>query len=308
MTRTYDRQQLALEIAAALGGSITFQVLAAAMKDCDPRIVSRVLANLETAGALTRFRVVGGHGLKVWLTTRAHGKGEKAGIKAFTTSGNLCMPPKEWWHDQLAARFTLLFADSPDHALLEHEIRRWDQAGLSRLADGVFCYTYSHESKQFEVVATEVETSRKTGQSGGWAKLAASMIDRANGAGEMVPPWRKRVEATVVIAPWTYMRAIRAMVRRILEQRWKRGHDGPIETSVLAEVWWWWIDVDKPNSSGLLMSAIDDRTEESGFFGYREKQQRRTKDPVRQGRAIRAHQEKNVAELRATMSAGGQSA
>ena len=143
MTRTYDRQELALGIAAALGGSITFPVLAAAMRDCDPRIVSRVLANLEAAGALTQFRVVGGHGLKVWLTTQAYGKGEKAGIKVFTVSGGLCMPPREWWHDQLAARFTLLFADSPEEALLEHEIRRWDQTGLSRLADGVQTRTLS---------------------------------------------------------------------------------------------------------------------------------------------------------------------
>ena len=306
MTRTYDRQELALAIAGALGGSITFQVLAAAMRDCDPRIASRVLANLEAAGALVRFRVVGGHGLKVWLTTQAHEQGEKAGIKTFTTNGSLCMPPREWWHDQLAARFTLLFADSPDHALLEHEIRRWDQAGLSRLPDGVFRYTYS--SDQYEIVGTEVEISRKTGLNGGWAKLAASIINRANGTGEVVPVWGRRVEATVVIAPRNYMRAIRATTRRILERRWKQDHQDPIDNSVLAEVWWWWIDVDEPNSSGLLMSAIDDRTEESGFFGYREKQQRRTKDPVRQGRAIRAHQETNVAELRATMSVGGQSA
>ena len=296
MTRIYGRQELALGVAAALGGSITFPVFAAAMKDCDPRIVSRVLANLEAAGALIRFRVVGGHGLKVWLTTQAYEKGQKAGIKVFTVSGGLCMPPREWWHDQLAARFTLLFADSPEEALLEHEIRRWDRAGLSRLPDGVFRHTYS--SDQYEIVATEVETSRKTGLNGGWAKLAVSIIDRSNGAGEMISTLGKRVEATVVIAPWSYMRAVRAKVRRILEQRWKLGHDGPIETSVLAEVWWWWIDLDKPHSSGLLMSATDDSTEESGFFGYRALQQRRIRDPVRRERAIRAHQERNVAKLR----------
>ena len=296
MTRTYDRQELALSIAAALGGSITFPVLAAAMRDCDPRIVSRVLANLEAAGALIRFRVVGGHGLKVWLSTQVYGKGEKPGIKTFTIKGGLCMPPREWWHDQLAARFTLLFADSPDYALLEHELRRWDQAGLSRLADGVFRYAYSDD--QHEIVATEVEISRKTGLNGGWAKLAVSIIDRTSGAGEIISTWGKRVEATVVIAPWSYMKAIRRKVRRILEQRWKQGHDGPIETSVLAEVWWWWIDLDKPNSSGLLMTALDDRTEESGFWGYDALQERRAKDPVRRERAVRTHQARNIANLR----------
>lgn len=295
MTRIYERQELALGITAALGGSITFPVLAAAMKDCDPRIVSRVLANLTAAGALACYRVVGGHGMKVWLSTQAYGKGEKAGIKVFTVTDSLCMPPREWWHDQLAARFTLLFADSPEEALLEHEIRRWDRAGLSRLADGVFRHTYSGD--QYEIVATEVETSRKTGLNGGWAKLAVSIIDRSNGAGEMISTWGRRVEATVVIAPWSYMKAIRARVRRILEQRWRRGHDGPIEMSVLAEVWWWWVDLDKPHSSGLLMSATDDSTEESGFFGYRALQQRRARDPVRRERAIRAHQERNVARL-----------
>lgn len=302
MTKTYCRQELALEIASCLGGSITFQVLTAALKNCDPKTASRVLSNLEAAGALKRFRLVGGHGLKVWLTTQAHGKGEKAGIKAFTTSGNLCMPPPEWWHDQLAARFTLLLADSPDAVLLEHEMRRWDQLGLSRLSDGVFRYTYSPTSNQYEVVATEVEISRKTGLNGGWAKLAASMIDRMNGAGEVVSAWHKRVEATVVIAPWPYMKAIRARVRHILERRWKQGHDGPIETSVLTDVWWWWIDLDKPNSNGLLMSAIDDRTEESSFLGYDALQQRRSKDPVRQERAFRAQLARNATILEAKSS------
>lgn len=94
------------------------------------------------------------------------------------------------------------------------------------------------------------------------------------------------------------MKAIRAKVRRILEQRWKRKNDGPIEKSVLAEVWWWWIDLDKPNSSGLLMSAIDDRTEESGFWGYDALQLRRAKDPVRRERAVRKHQARNVTDFR----------
>lgn len=302
MTKTYCRQELALVIAACLGGSITSKLLAAALKDCDPRVASGVLKNLVAAGALTKFEVVGGHGLNVWLTTRAYEKGAKAGIKNFTTRGKLCMPPPEWWHDQLAARFTLLFADTPDVALLEHEMRRWDQSGLPRLADGVFRHTYSPESNAFEIVATEVEISRKTGLNGGWAKLAASMIDRMNGAGEVVSTWHKRVEATVVIAPWPYMKAIRARVRHILERRWKQGHDGPIETSVLTDVWWWWIDLDKPNSNGLLMSAIDDRTEESSFLGYDALQQRRSKDPVRQARAFRAQLARNATILEAKSS------
>lgn len=281
MTKTYARQELALEIAAALGGSITSKVLATALKNCNPRTAYQILSNLKAAGALAQFEVIGGDGLNVWLTTRPYEKGQKAGIKAFATKGKWCMPPKEWRHDQLAARFTLLFADSPDVALLEYEMRRWDQAGLPRLADGVFRHTYSRATNEYEVVATEVETSRKTGLNGGWAKLATSMIDRMNGAGEMVQAWQKRIEATVVIAPWPYMKAIRAIVRRVLERRWKQRHNGPIDTSVLTDVWWWWIDLDKPNSNGLLMSAIDDRTEESGFCGYDALQQRRAKDPVR---------------------------
>lgn len=296
MTKTYERQELALAIAAALRGSITHQVLAAALIDCDPSVAYGVLANLVAAGALVRRQVVGGNGLSVWLTTQAYEKGEKAGIKAFATRGNLCMPPPEWRHDQLAARFTLLCAGSPDTALLEHEIRRWDQAGLPRLPDGVFI----HKCK---VVATEVEISRKTGMNGGWAKLAASMIDRTRGAGEKVPVWHARVEATMVIAPRPYMRAIRAVICRTLAQRWNKEHEGPVETSILAKVWWWWIDLAKPNSGALLMNALDDRMEESDFLGCDAWQEERTKDPVRQERALRMHRARKVAKLRAKLLA-----
>lgn len=303
MTKTFERQEMALAIAAALRGSLTHQVLAAALKDCDPRVAFKVLANLEAAGALKRFRVVGGRGLRVWLTTQAYEKGEKAGVKNFTTRDNLCVPPKEWWHDQLAARFTLLCAGSPDTALLEYEIRRWDQAGLPRLPDGVFLNSYSHSTSQCRVVAIEVERSRKTGVNGGWARLAASMIDRRYGAGEEVPVWHARVEATMVIAPRPYMQAIRAFICRTLARRWNKEHEGPIDTSVLAKVWWWWIDLDKPNSGALLMSALDDRTEESGFLGYDAWQEERTKDPVRQERALRIHQARKVAKLWAELLA-----
>ena len=303
MSKTFERQELAMALAVALHGSLTHQVLAAALKDCDPSVAYKVLANLEAAGALKRFRVVGCRGLSVWLTTQAYEKGQKAGVKNFTTLDNLCMPPKEWLHDQLAARFTLLCAGSPNRALLEHEIRRWDQAGLPRLPDGVFLNSYSHSHSQCKVVAIEVERSSKTGINGGWAKLAASMIDRLHGAGEEVPVWHARVEATMVIAPRFYMQAISANVRRTLARRRNKKHEGPIDPSILAGVWWWWIDLDKPNSSPLLMSALDDCTEESGFLGYDAWQEERTKDPARQERALRIHQARKVAKLRAKLLA-----
>lgn len=224
------------------GGLVTTFVALAIAKWMDPPAVSKLLRTLVRDGALEARRMPNGE--KVWGTTRfwAASCGRKAyGARCFAPDTARWVPPPTFKHDNLAAAGCYIFGNT-ELVVPEHCAARYKQDGAI-CADGYFVRDLGGGKSL--AVASEVETSPKTGSPGNHTKpwnwsnrLAPLMTDRCLGHGESAPELERGANCTLLIAPDGYARSI---AKRIASANQGMPHGA----------WWMWLDADDPTADAL---------------------------------------------------------